>query len=357
MTIHIQNLPHANRLLGWYGAHARVLPWRAPPKSPPSDPYHVWLSEIMLQQTTVASVIPYFKRFIERWPTVIDLANASLEDILQAWAGLGYYARARNLHACAKKIASDYRGRFPEEEAQLRTLPGIGEYTAAAIAAIAFGQRTTVVDGNVERVIARLFTVNTPLPLPAAKRELKELAEHVTPLQRAGDYAQAMMDLGATICTPRRPRCDQCPLSGGCLAFKLGNPENWPIKTPKPAKPTRQGLAFWLESGGSVWLRRRPAKGLLGGLPEFPSTSWQVDLDIKSALAAPPLEANWELKAGTVHHTFTHFHLTMSVAHARLRQPVNLVEGFWHPIESLKNIGLPTLMIKVMKLIRALPDA
>lgn len=351
----ISPLPDAAAsLLGWYDANARVLPWRAPPDAaskglPPPDAYGVWLSEIMLQQTTVAAVIPYYERFLARWPTVASLAAAPLEDVLHAWAGLGYYARARNLHACAQAVVRDHGGRFPATEAELLKLPGIGPYTAAAIASIAFGQRAVVVDGNVERVVSRLFAVEEELP--AARPRLRELAGLLTPDLRAGDYAQAVMDLGATVCTPRSPSCGACPLAHGCAARASGAPERWPLKAPKPEKPVRHGLVFWLEAEGHVLLRRRPPKGLLGGLPEIPSSEW-TGTPVGSGrhlMAQAPVEADWALLPGGVRHTFTHFHLELGVARAVLPRRINPERGFWHPVAQIEAAGLPTVMAKAAR--------
>ena len=302
-------------LLDWYDRHRRAMPWRAPPGTV-ADPYHVWLSEIMLQQTTVVTVGPYFLDFVTRWPTVGDLATASLDDVLHAWQGLGYYARARNLHKCAVVVARELDGRFPATEAELRELPGIGPYTAAAIAAIAFGRPATVVDGNVERVIARLRGVETPLP--AAKPELTRLAGELTPGERPGDYAQAVMDLGATVCTPRNPACGRCPWEGACVAAASGDTERLPRKLPKKERPTRRGVAFWAVRGdGSVLLRRRPETGLLGGMMEVPSTDWrEARWTAESAIAHAPVAAEWRSLAGMVRHTFTHFHLELTVMSA-----------------------------------------
>ena len=307
----------AAALLAWYDRHRRVLPWRAGPGERP-DPYRVWLSEIMLQQTTVATVGPYFRAFLERWPDVASLAAAPLDDVLHAWQGLGYYARARNLHKCAIAVARDHGGRFPDDEAALRALPGIGAYTAAAIAAIAFDRPAVVVDGNVERVVARLYAVETPLP--AAKPELRRLAGDLTPDERPGDFAQAMMDLGATICTPRAPRCVLCPLMAGCRARARGIAEELPRRTAKPEKPTRRGVAFFaVDAAGAVLLRRRAEQGLLGGMMEVPSTDWRAEAwPMDEALRAAPLAADWRALPGTVRHTFTHFHLELTVLAARI---------------------------------------
>jgi A/G-specific adenine glycosylase len=312
----------ANRLIAHYRRTARALPWRAPPGSTSPDPYRVWLSEVMLQQTTVAAVTPRFERFVERWPTVEALAGAADEDILGEWAGLGYYARARNLVACAREVAA--RGSFPDTEAGLRALPGIGDYTAAAIAAIAFGRRAVVIDTNVARVVARLHALDRPLG--NAKAEIRNLAEALTPGQGAGDFAQAMMDLGATICRPRQPLCRECPLSGDCAAFASGDPERFPAPKPKRVRPVRYGTAWWIERGSCIWLVRRPAHGILGGMAALPGTNFA---DVP---AATPLIA-------TVRHVFTHFELRLGIAEA----PLPAGEGWWQPLASLADAGLPTL--------------
>jgi A/G-specific adenine glycosylase len=338
----------AARLLAWYDRHARTLPWRARPGGR-ADPYRVWLSEIMLQQTTVVAVAPYFRDFLARWPTVHDLAAADLDSILHAWQGLGYYARARNLHKCARAVSADYAGGFPDNEEALRRLPGIGAYTAAAIAAIAFGRWATVMDGNVERVVARLFNVTTPLP--PAKPELRRLAEGLTPATRAGDYAQAMMDLGATICLPRKPKCTLCPLADACQARRIGgDPEALPAKLPKTIRPKRHGVAFWtLRRDGAVLLRRRPENGLLGGLFEVPSTEWRAaPWVMDEAMAAAPARAAWRPLEGVVRHGFTHFELELSLlvgsAHAAAEDG-----GVWCPVDRLSDYALPTLMKKVVR--------
>lgn len=336
----------ARRLLGWYDRHGRRLPWRAPPGERP-DPYRVWLSEIMLQQTTVAAVGPYFRAFLERWPTVEALAAAELDRVLHGWQGLGYYARARNLHACARAVAAA-GGRFPETEAGLAALPGIGAYTAAAIAAIAFDRPATAVDGNVERVIARLFAVEEPLP--AAKPRLRRLAARLTPRRRPGDYAQAIMDLGATVCLPRRPKCMLCPWAGACAARAAGRQEALPARAPKAAKPRRHGVAFWaVRRDGSVLLRRRPEKGLLGGMMELPSTGWRAEpWPLADALGAAPVAADWRPFDGTVRHGFTHFDLTLAVLGGRVEGPA-AAEGTWCPVERLGEQALPSLMKKVVR--------
>lgn len=331
----------AQALLDWYDAHARTLPWRSPPGAPPPDPYRVWLSEIMLQQTTVAAVAPYFARFVARWPTVVALAAAPDADVMQAWAGLGYYARARNLLACARVVAASG---WPADEAGLRALPGVGAYTAAAIASIAFGEAAVVVDGNVERVMARLFAVETPLP--AARPLLRAHAATLTPAHRPGDYAQAVMDLGATVCTPRNPRCDICPVRGWCAAQATPDTARFPRKAAKAVRPVRYGTAFRLEVANHVLLVRRPARGLLGGMRALPSTDWaSVAPDWHTAV---PVVADWRI-AGEVRHVFTHFELRLSVATATLADRPSLPCEWW-PTPDLVNAGLPTLFAKAAAL-------
>ncbi len=342
---HTSDLPA--RLLIWYDRSRRHLPWRAAPGVSP-DPYHIWLSEVMLQQTTVQAVIPYFQAFLERWPTVQDLAVAPLDDVLHAWAGLGYYARARNLHKCAQMVAAWRDGDFPDDEEALRKLPGVGDYTAAAIVAIAYGRRAVVMDGNVERVIARLFDVREPLP--AVKPTLKRLAGELTPDLRAGDYAQAMMDLGATLCTPRNPACGICPWMADCAARKAGSAEGLPAKLEKPERPTRRGIAFWaVRKDGAVLIRRRPEAGLLGGMMEIPSTQWRPEpWDSADATAEAPVKAEWRLLPGLVRHTFTHFHLELSVMAGRAGVGA-MAPGLWCPLDKLSDHALPTVMRKVIK--------
>ncbi|MDO8605517.1 MAG: A/G-specific adenine glycosylase [Phaeospirillum sp.] len=343
--------PSSERLLIWYDRDRRVLPWRALPGEV-ADPYRVWLSEVMLQQTTVAAVQPYFNAFIARWPTVEALAAAPVDAVMQAWAGLGYYARARNLHHCAKTVAEWRHGRFPDEEQALRQLPGIGDYTAAAIAAIAFDRPAVVMDGNVERVMARLFAVAEPLP--KAKPRLKALAASLTPTARPGDYAQAVMDLGATICTPKSPACGICPWRQSCAALAQGIEADLPAKLAKPERPTRQGVVFWTTArDGAVLLRRRPPTGLLGGMMEVPSTGWRPEawtLDAARAeapLPAASLAADWRLLPGLVRHSFTHFHLELTVATGRAT-PSAPARGLWCPLDRLGEQALPTLMRKVV---------
>ncbi|WP_460273189.1 A/G-specific adenine glycosylase [Celeribacter sp. ULVN23_4] len=300
----------AEALLDWYDAHARSLPWRVSPADRAigvtPDPYRVWMSEIMLQQTTVAAVKSYFERFTALWPTVVDLANAEDERVMGEWAGLGYYARARNLLKCARVIRDEFGGVFPKTRVELQSLPGVGPYTSAAIASIAFDLSETVVDGNVERVISRLFRVETPLP--TAKPELTELAETLTPEQRPGDYAQAMMDLGATICTPKSPACGICPLTMACVAREHADQARFPLKLPKKPKPTRHGHAYVGRTKAGEWvLETRPEKGLLGGMLGWPGTEWQQEHP-----TTPPYPGDW-VELGEVRHTFTHFHLILTV--------------------------------------------
>ena len=339
----------APAVLAWYDRHRRDLPWRSPPGRQ-ADPYHVWLSEVMLQQTTVATVAGYFRRFLDRWPTVADLAAADRDDVLREWAGLGYYARARNLHACAVTVVDRHGGRFPETAEILRTLPGIGDYTAAAIAAIAFGEPVGVMDGNIERVTARLFAVTDPLP--GAKPMLKRLVGSFTPSRRPGDFAQAMMDIGATICTPRRPRCILCPLSDGCVGRARGIAEDLPAKAPKAEKPTRRAVAFWItDPAGRVLIRQRPDKGLLGGMMEIPSSDWrpQAMPAVDRVCSQAPVAARFRALTGLVRHTFTHFHLELTVAVGRASAPTPVADGRWIAVDRLGDEALPTLMRKVVR--------
>ena len=348
----------AARLLDWYDRHARTLPWRTAPEARRQglrpDPYAVWLSEIMLQQTTVVTVAPYFQDFLVRWPRVEDLAAASLDEVLTAWAGLGYYARARNLHACARQVAAELDGRFPEDEAALRALPGIGPYTAAAIAAIAFDRPAAVVDGNVERVVARLFAIETPLP--DAKPELQERAAALTPSARPGDYAQAMMDLGATVCVPRGPKCLLCPLKELCRSRGTALAEQLPRKRAKAAKPTRRAVAFWLtRQDGAVLLQRRPEKGLLGGMMEVPSTDWRSETwPAAEARGQAPTALDWRPLPGRVRHVFTHFNFEIEVWAGRLdgtedKKPVTPSGGRWVLPDALGTQALPTVMVKIAR--------
>lgn len=333
----------AKALLDWYDRAARDLPWRAKPGIV-ADPYKVWLSEIMLQQTTVATVKPYFARFTARWPTVEALAAADPQEVLGAWAGLGYYARARNLIACAGAVARDHGGRFPDTEEGLLGLPGIGPYTAAAIAAIAFGRRAVVVDGNVERVVARFFALEQPLP--AARPVIRQLADTLTPDRRAGDFAQAMMDLGATICTPRKPACALCPLMAICAGRLSGSAEDLPRKAPKAAKPVRRGAAFVVtDSAGRLLVRERPQKGLLGGMLEVPGTPWREDA-LPERPEGAPLRAAWR-DAGSITHVFTHFTLEVRVFAATLdgAVPTGLQ---WLAADARAGAALPTVFRKMI---------
>ncbi len=337
----------AAKLLDWFDRHRRDLPWRAPPSTTP-DPYRVWLSEIMLQQTTIAAVEPYFLRFLARWPTIEALAAAPLDDVLHAWQGLGYYARARNLHRCAQTVAREHGGRFPEDEAALAALPGIGPYTVAAIRAIAFDRPAVVVDGNVERVMARLGGIETPLP--DAKPALRALAAAIAPTSRAGDYAQALMELGQTVCTPRSPDCLICPWHESCAARRAGIAETLPRRSPKPERPLRRGVAFWaVRPDGAVLLRRRAESGLLGGMMEVPSTEWRAtEWSDRAARAAAPLAGHWKALPGIVEHGFTHFRLELSVMTARVADGAS-VPGVWCAPDRLGDHALPTVMKKIVR--------
>ena len=373
------------KLLVWYDANARVLPWRHPPGTSSPAPYRVWLSEIMLQQTTVAMAAPYYAKFLAIWPAVENLAAADDGDVMREWAGLGYYARARNLLACARAVVAG--GGWPDTEAGLHALPGIGAYTAAAVAAIAFDRRAVVVDGNVERVVARLFAV--AVPLPRARPELRALADRLTPATRTGDHAQAMMDLGATVCTPRLPSCEQCPVAADCAAYAGGDPARYPVKLAKAATPVRYGEVYWIEVDGEVLLERRPAKGLLGGMLGLPTGEWGVvettPMHIPVLSFVIPAQAGthqaqtlelmgprlrgaddigrlcepitWYTLPAPVRHVFTHFELRLSVAVARPAARPN-VPGEWHPVATIAAAGLPTLFARVAAaVLRARDDA
>jgi A/G-specific adenine glycosylase len=348
-----KHIPQAAALLAWYDRHRRALPWRAP-HGQSADPYRVWLSEIMLQQTTVRAVAPYYARFLRRWPDLRALAAAPLDEVLKAWAGLGYYARARNLHACARVAVERHGGKLPANEAELRALPGIGDYTAAAIAAIAFDLPASPVDGNIERVVARLFAVGAPLP--AVKPALRRLARALTPPRRAGDFAQAMMDLGATLCTPKRPACALCPWNQACAAHARGDAESFPRRVPKRAGALRRGAAFVARrADGYVLVRTRPASGLLGGMTEMPTTPWTSDFAENTAPDAAPRfrsakqrQPAWRKLPGVVRHVFTHFPLELVVFVADVAAATPAPAGTrWVARADLAGEALPSLMRKV----------
>ena len=350
-------VPSPSALLAWYDRHRRTLPWRAL-SGERTDPYRVWLSEIMLQQTTVRAVAPYYTRFLARWPDVRALAAAPLDDVLKAWAGLGYYARARNLHACARAVVERHGGAFPSDQAALRALPGVGDYTAAAIAAIAFDVAASPVDGNIERVVARLFAVEEPLP--GAKPRLRQLARTITPQRRPGDFAQAMMDLGASLCSPKKPACALCPWNENCTAFARGDAETFPRRAPKRDGALRRGAAFVVcRADGCVLLRKRAAKGLLGGMTEVPTTAWSADFDEDEALSLAPILSSsdrsrkggiaWRRVAGIVRHVFTHFPLELSVYVAEVTAETPAPPGArWAKISQFGGEALPSLMRKVV---------
>lgn len=338
--------PDAAVLLVWYDVSARVLPWRARGGATP-DPYRVWLSEIMLQQTRVETVLPYYAKFLTRWPNVTALANAKQEEVLTAWAGLGYYARARNLHACAKAVVAEFSGCFPEQEAELRRLPGIGAYTSAAISAIAFGRKATPVDGNIERVMSRLFAVEEKIP--AAKKTLARLAAEMTPAHRAGDFAQALMDLGATICTPRRPACAICPLTESCTARARGDQETFPRKVAKTEGKLRKGAAFvLLREDNHILLRTRAEKGLLASMTEVPGSEWSAEH--KESIKPAPIDSvKWQKTLGIVRHIFTHFPLELTVYFAAAPNKMRAPKGMrFVPLDALDSEALPSVMRKVI---------
>ncbi|POF34750.1 A/G-specific adenine glycosylase [Roseibium marinum] len=344
----------AQTLLTWYDRHARRLPWRVSPRNRKlgevPDPYRIWLSEVMLQQTTVAAVKDYFEKFTLAWPSVEDLAAAPEEDVMKAWAGLGYYSRARNLKKCADAVAAEFQGRFPDTEEDLLTLPGIGPYTAAAIATIAFDRHAAVVDGNVERVLSRFFQIETPLP--DAKPVIRARMADLTPQIRPGDFAQAVMDLGATICTPRRPACALCPWMTACQAHSSGMVETLPRKAPKKEKPTRYGAAFVAvdKETGAVLLRRRPPSGLLGGMTEVPGSDWSEAFDRADAVSGAPFPAAWTRQTAEVRHTFTHFHLRLDIFRADLEASgtPGLKGAWWSLPDMLDGEALPTVMRKAL---------
>lgn len=329
-------------LLDWYDRQARKLPWRIPPGGERPDPYRIWLSEVMLQQTTTAHAAPYFAKFTARWPDIAALAAAPEADVMAEWAGLGYYSRARNLVACARVVAE--RGAFPDTEDALRQLPGLGAYTSAAIAAIAFDRRAVVVDANVERVVARLFAIDEPLP--AARKAIRAAADVITPPARAGDFAQAMMDLGATVCTARNPQCLLCPLSPMCEARAHGRQTELPVKAAKKVKPMREGTAFWIERCGEIWLVRRPGRGMLGGMRALPDDGWSSRAD---GVGAAPLAGAWRA-GGLVRHGFTHFDLELGLAIYAGDQWAALEGGEWWPVAEIEAAGLPTLFAKAARL-------
>jgi A/G-specific adenine glycosylase len=341
----------AAALLAWYDRHRRDLPWRALPGEP-ADPYKVWLSEIMLQQTTVAAVKPYFLGFLARWPTVGLLAEASGEEVMRAWAGLGYYSRARNLHACAKIVAGPRNGKFPDTVAGLQDLPGIGPYTAAAVAAIAFGQRAAAIDGNAERVLARLYSIETPLP--GAKSEIKAKAAAIMPVARPGDFAQAMMDLGATICAPKHPSCDLCPLLKFCRGHASGCPESLPRKAPRRERPLRHGAVFFVRRrDGAVLVRTRPPKGLLGGMTEIPGTSWEIHFDAASAARQAPMEVSYRKLDRQVAHAFSHFALRLDIYVAEVASRLRAPAGYrFVPGCGLDKEAFPSVMRKIIEAVR-----
>lgn len=332
------------KILDWYDAHRRVLPWRAQ-KSEDANPYHVWLSEIMLQQTTVTAVIPYFLKFTQRWPNIHSLAHADIDDVMQYWAGLGYYARARNLHKCANQIVEQYAGAFPTEKTELLKLAGIGDYTSSAITSIAFNKPANVVDGNVERVMARYHACEEALP--KGKKTLKSLAHIYTDgfLNRPGDYAQALMDIGATICTPKSPKCMLCPVQNSCKGFEQGNPTHYPIKANMKQKAVRYGFVYWVENNfNQVQVIKRPPQGLLGGMPALPTTEWLEEETKLSHLYENDIE-----NIGSVEHVFTHFHLKLRV----FRVKSNIISnGEWHDISNLEKSIFPTVFKKVVTLFK-----
>lgn len=347
LTAKVRNI--SANISAHYVDNARNLPWRVPPaqsrlgKLP--DPYHVWLSEIMLQQTTVGAVKGYFEKFIQRWPSVHDLAAAKESDVLAAWAGLGYYARARNLHKCALQISRNAEGIFPQKESELRQLPGIGAYTAAAIAAIAFGERAVVVDANIERLVARLFAIATPLP--KGKTEIRNKMDLITPDERAGDFAQACMDIGASVCTAKNPKCEICPVRADCAARQLDKIEKFPVKPPKKTKPVRKARFFWIMEDGKLLLATRPDKGMLAGMRCLPDDNWSAQQD---GNAVAPVTANWIIFNNAIQHSFTHFALEVDLAVYRGEKIVtNNDDNIWWPLEQIERAGLPTLYAKAVR--------
>ncbi len=339
----------AGKISANIGAHyvdkARELPWRSPPGSNLPDPYHVWLSEVMLQQTTVGAVKSYFEKFTTRWPTVQDLARAEEADVMAAWAGLGYYARARNLRKCAVYVTEKKDGVFPQKESELLKLPGVGVYTAAAIAAIAFGERAVVVDANIERLVARLFAIDTPLP--KGRAEIRAAMDAITPRHGAGDFAQACMDIGATICTSKNPKCDICPVQDQCSAFALGKVEAFPVKPPKKVRPVRRARFFWIEQQGRILLATRPPKGMLGGMRALPDDGWAAGRD---GHATPPMAGAWQVHDNIVQHSFSHFSLEVDLAVYQDEKIVtNKDDNIWWPLDDIAGAGLPTLYAKAVQ--------
>lgn len=334
----------SNHLLNWYDQHGRTLPWRAKGKQKP-DPYHVWISEIMLQQTTVAAVIPYFLSFTKRWPTIKDFSKASLDDVLHAWQGLGYYSRARNLHKAAGIITDKFKGQLPNAETDLLSLPGLGPYTSAAVSAIAFNQVSAPVDGNIERVIARLFCIAGLNP--QLKKDVTAKLKPLVPNDRPGDFIQALMDLGATVCLPENPKCDICPLQKNCRAFQTNRVKDFPTKKTKAKIPVRKTIVFWVEDkNGNVLIRKRPEKGLLASMMEIPSSAWSTDFNLEKALKEAPLKLNYKLQPGTLRHTFTHFHLDMQIATAETKSKQ---KGLWVHPKDFQDYAFPNLMKKIIK--------
>ncbi|MDR3494109.1 MAG: A/G-specific adenine glycosylase [Ancalomicrobiaceae bacterium] len=340
-------------LLAWYATHHRRLPWRLGPAERADghlpDPYRVWISEIMLQQTTVAAVGPYFDAFTRRWPTVGDLATADEAEVMKAWAGLGYYSRARNLKASAERVAADFAGRFPADETLLLTLPGIGPYTAAAIVAIAFNRPAIVIDGNVERVVTRLYAIATPLP--QAKPAIRAALERLMPVERPGEFAESLMDLGATICTPTKPACAICPWFTACAAAAEGTQDSYPVKPAKPDRPTRTGIAYVaIREDGAILLRRRPPRGLLGGMSEVPNFGWAAAKGkVVHPPEPPPLSGAWRRLNGTIEHVFTHFRLVVAVERLTVPQATPAPDGCWWSVpDTLVGEALPTLMRKII---------
>ncbi|WP_373236020.1 A/G-specific adenine glycosylase [Cohaesibacter celericrescens] len=350
-------MPQSTALLDWYDRHHRDLPWRVSPADAAlgvlPDPYHVWLSEIMLQQTTVGAVKSYFVAFLHTWPTIEALAAADEDDILRAWAGLGYYSRARNLHKCARSIVADHGGRFPQTIEGLKALPGIGDYTAAAIAAIAFDMPVAVVDGNIERIVSRLYRIADALP--AAKKPIKQKMAILTPSERPGDFAQAMMDLGSSLCSPKKPACVLCPFTSNCEAEMAGDMERFPVKAPKKQKPTRRGVAFLIRrTDGAIWLQKRPAKGLLASMAQVPTTDWSdkntgEQFDLATALSHAPDGLKFHKKTGQVTHTFTHFHLLLDVYEATTSHKAPMADGWWSSPLDINGEALPTVFRKVVE--------